>query len=756
MATIKLRINDQEVLADEGTTVLQAASRAGIYIPALCSHPSILEKQVPPVDMVFQGSRKIQNDHTRAEDYHAACNLCRVVIEGHESSVRSCETLVAPGLRVFTETESVKAERKEHLTEILKRHPNICLTCDREPRCPPFGVCVRSANVPDRCVACPGYGDCELMRIADHVGMIGITIPREPIEFSPIDDNPFFEFDPNLCVECLRCVRLCKTVRGVNALGYVFKDGRPVVGTKGETFLKSGCQFCFGCVAVCPTGALVDKKEKHKLLSEMHERWKNIVPCVAACPLHIDIPGYVHAAATEDYSHALSLIEKKLPFPSLCATVCTHPCETACRRGDLDDPVAIKDIKRFIVEQTESKSEHPPPIESGKKVAVVGSGPAGLAAAYYLRKGAGHAVTIFESSHQPGGMPFSGIPRFRLPRDLLESEISKLHQLGVQIICDHPITALEPLLDGDFDAVLLTIGAHGDLPLGIDGENHSSICGAVQYLNRINSGKAFLLGNHVAVIGGGNVAIDAARTAKRMGAKEVIIVYRRSQNEMPADEQEIVHAEEEGIRFQHLTTPIRFEPLDNGIRIHCLKNKLKRPDASGRPRPKPVKGSDFHIDADSVLAAVGQYPKIPEEFDLDKNRKSCLKISEENFMTGRERVFAAGDAVHGPRTVTEAIAMGIRAANAVNRYLGGNDIIDIDTFSPSELPSELNPGDHFLNKRVAMPVLPIAERRQHFQQVELGFSKEMALKEANRCLRCSLRWEVITQKMSVEKSPSSK
>ena len=741
MATIELTINGRKISTEEGTTILDAARKTGIYIPSLCSHPDVPATDAAPDAFVYQGRKKVYNENTPDPDY--ACNLCLIRIQGRDSPVRACRTIVESGMTVLTETDEIKKKRRNRFKEILQHHPNICLTCDRDPRCPPFGVCVRSANVPDRCVACPGYGDCELIRIADHIGMIGITIERDPIEFSAIDDNPFFEFDPNLCVGCTRCVRFCKEVRGINALGYVFREGRALAGTKAETFSDSGCHFCFGCVEICPTGALVDKKEKWKNIFEEDERKKSIVPCMAACPLQIDIPGYIHAVTEKNYDKSLSIIQEKLPFASLCGTVCTHPCETACRRGEMDEPVAIQGLKRFVVENAAPIAETPPVSVSGKKIAVVGSGPAGLSAAYYLRKNGGHGVTVFEARSEPGGMPLTGIPRFRLPKKILDSEISKLHQMGVEMSINQKVESIDDLINEGFDAVLLAVGAHGDIPLGIEGENHPSIMGAVQFLRRVNLNERVSLGEKVAVIGGGNVALDAARTAKRLGVKEVTIIYRRSLNEMPAHPDEIELAAAEGVQFTYLASPTLFEKSQAGIRIECIRYKLKRPDASGRRRPKPVKGSEFYIEVGSVITAVGQYPKVPEGLVSDKDAKGRVKVSEETFMTTRKWVFAAGDVVSGPKTVTEAIAMGAKAANAVNRYLGSEDNIDPGAFNPSKLPPQLEPGDQFMSKRTPMPHLPVEERGDNFEQVELGFTEPMALKEANRCLRCSLRLDII-------------
>ena len=689
---------------------------------------------------IYQNGQKIETE--KDLETFDKCNLCVVEIQGKEGLFRSCETVVSPGMTVATETPAVKKARKERLTAILTHHPNICLTCDRDPRCPPFGVCSRSANVPDRCVACPGYATCELIRIADHIGMIGVTIPREPVAFSAVSDNPFFEFAPELCVGCTRCIRFCKEVRGIGALGYVSKGNRVIVGTKAETFLASGCHFCFGCIEVCPTGALVDKKTKWKEEKPPAEKQRDIVPCMAACPLHLDIPNYIFHISQGRYDKALAVIEEKLPFAALCGTVCTHPCEAACRRTEWDQPVAIKDLKRFVAEQTNTSEPATLAAASGKQVAVVGSGPAGLAAAYVLRKHGGHAVTIFEAMGKPGGMPLAGIPPFRLPKAVLTAEIKKVTDLGVTLMTQTRVESAETLFALGFDAVLMCIGAHEELTMGVAGETQVPVTKAVEFLRQVNFEDPVTIGDTVAVIGGGNVALDAARTAKRLGATAVTIVYRRSRDEMPAYPEEIEQADAEGIEFMFLAAPVGFEMAGEKIRVTCVKNKLKRADASGRRRPKPIKGSEFSFEVDTVMTAIGQTPQIPNKLAIDTDPHGRLKVSENQWMTSRRGVFAAGDAVSGPKTVTEAIAMGIRAANAIHEYLGGGPLLDLDRFDPAPLPPALDPGEAFLAQRVPMPLLPAQERARHFDQVELGFTEEMALKEARRCLRCSLRLAV--------------
>lgn len=736
----ELTINGKQITARAGDTILQAARAAGIRIPSLCSHPNVPATKSIPEPVVYQGERRVF--HEAGSEIDPKCRLCLVSIQGREEGVPACETPVETGMVVLTETEALCRYRRDRLTQLLASHPTICLTCDRVPRCPPFGVCVRSANVPDRCVACPGYAACEVIGVADDIGMIGITIPREPIETATVSDNPFFEFDPKLCIGCTRCVRFCAEVRGIGALGAVAKGGRVHIGTKRETFAASGCRFCFGCVAVCPTGALVDKREKWKEAKGVEDRKRDIVPCIAACPLHIDVPRYIDAITRGRFDESLAVIQEKLPFPALCGRVCTHPCESACRRGELDQPVAIRLLKRFVAERAAAAGQTPAPPFSDKRVAVVGSGPAGLTAAYCLRKGGAHAVTVFESFPEPGGMPLTGIPRFRLPRAVMAGEVERVREIGVELKCETLVPSAEALLTDGFDAVLVAIGAHAELTLGVAGEKLPGIRGAIALLRDVAAGNRVDLGRRVAVIGGGNVAIDAARVAKRMGGAEVTVVYRRSINEMPADRDEIEQAAAEDVQFMYLASPIRYEALGSGLRVTCIRHELKRPDASGRRRPKPIKGSEFSVEVDSVITAVGQFPEIPEDLRPDTDAQGRLRVSDPGLMTAIAGIFAAGDAVSGPRTVTEAIAMGAKAATAIHRYLGGEGPLDSIAFDPVSLSPRLLPESAFLEPRGPMPLRPVEDRLTHFEPVELGFSEETALREAGRCLRCSLRLDI--------------
>ena len=736
MATAEVLINGQKISADKDSSILMAARKADIYIPALCFHPDLPPMDIKPEEFIYQNPKIVKNEG--GLNGFDPCGLCLVQIDGRNDQVRACDTKIEDGMVVFTDNAEIQGKRREKLEKILGNHPNICLTCDRIPRCPPFGVCVRSANVANRCVACPGYTQCELLHIADHIGMLGVTIPYNCDEPKPIDDNPFFEFDPALCVGCLRCVRFCKDIRGIGAIGYVYNNEMVSVGTKAETFKDSGCHFCLGCAEICPTGAITDKKEKWKPLKDNEERRKELVPCRNACPLGIDIPQYVYLISQTRHTEALAVVQEKLPFPLLCGTVCTHPCEEACRRGEMDDPVAIKHLKRFVAEYADVMNEKPVEKTSGKRVAVVGSGPAGLTAAYVLAKKRGHSVTIFEALPEPGGMPLVAIPGFRLPKEILDIEIERVTRLGVDIITNNPVESVDDLFRSGFDAILMATGAHGEISLGIEGEDSPSVIGALAMLRRVNLGEPPDLGEKVVLIGGGNAAVDAARVALRQGVKDVTILYRRSLEEMPADSDEVAQAQAEGVEIMFLVSPTRVSVEGNKTILHLIKNKLTRRDISGRRRPKPIRGTDFSMEVDTIVTAIGQHPEVRASLGLDTDKKNALKVDKKTLMTSREGVFAAGDVVSGPWTVTGAIAMGKKAASAIDRYLGG-EVCQYEGVSEVSIPPLLDQNDQFLMGRVSVQTLSAQKRQTGFEQIELGYTEDMAVKESNRCLRCSLR-----------------
>jgi NADPH-dependent glutamate synthase beta subunit-like oxidoreductase/Pyruvate/2-oxoacid:ferredoxin oxidoreductase delta subunit len=552
-------------------------------------------------------------------------------------------------------------------------------------------------------------------------------------------ESPFFDLDYNLCIACGRCVRACRDLRGANALDFLELDGYRVAGPKNGNHRDSGCKFCFSCVEVCPTGALVDKKARYHAIPS----WEGyVVPCRDACPAHIDIPRYVKLIGHGKYSEALAVVREKVPFPGSLGRVCIHPCEQACRRGQLSDPICIKFLKRFAADHDKGlwkqNSKVAPP--SGKKVAVAGAGPAGLTAAFYLAK-LGHSVTVFEALPQTGGMMRVGIPAYRLPREILDAEIKEIETAGVQIKTNSRIQSVDELFQQGYNAIFLGPGAHKGQKAGVKGEDGPCVMDGVDFLRTVSLGEKIKLGKSVAVIGGGNAAIDCSRVALRIGAKKVTIVYRRTRAEMPAAPEEVEDALHEGVEIIFLAAPSEIRPKKDGtVELECIRMQLGEPDASGRRRPEPIPNSEFVTEFDNVIASIGQVTDIPTNLGVELGRGNVIKTDGKTLATSRQGVFAGGDAVTGPASVIEAIAHGRLAASSIDKYLGGTGVID-EVLAPIEaLELWLGPDGDFASKsKPHMPALDNKERLSGFPEVELGYPENDGKEEANRCLRCELR-----------------
>lgn len=472
-----------------------------------------------------------------------------------------------------------------------------------------------------------------------------------------------------------------------------------------------------------------------------------IPPCQTACPLHMEIREYVDLIAQGRVMEALQVIRDGNPFPSICAYVCTHPCEDACRRGQVDKPVAIRALKRFAVEFGGDRMiSEVATTTHDEKVAVVGSGPAGLAAAYYLRK-LGYAVTIFEAHSQLGGMLRVGIPQYRLPRHVLDTEVQRLIQMGVEIRTNTRVVSLDLLFEMGYKAIFITVGAHQSLRMGIEGEDSPGVVDGATFLREVNLGLKPSVGPRVAVVGGGNVAIDAARTALRLGANEVKVLYRRSQAEMPADPTEVEQAAQEGVKILFLVTPTKIARENKQLRVTCIRLMLGEPDASGRPRPVPIQDSEFDMEFDTVITAIGQAPQIPDDFRLRIGRGSTIQIDPVTLLTNRKGVFAGGDAVTGPATVTQALATGRQAAFRIDEFLQ-HKYPSLERETKETLSGDLLPKTVEMIKKVGRldpPLLTPETRVRNFQPVELIYNWEAAVAEARRCLRCGMGAKILSQ-----------
>jgi len=475
-----------------------------------------------------------------------------------------------------------------------------------------------------------------------------------------------------------------------------------------------------------------------------------IAPCSKACPAGVDVQGYVSLIKEGKFQEAIDLIRERNPFPVVCGRVCTHPCEESCNRLDIDESVAIRALKRFISDweiQNKGASRIKPVNQNKEKVAIVGAGPAGLTAAYYLALN-GYKPTVFEASAHKGGKLRTGIPKYRLPPKTLDYEIEFIEELGVEIKTNTPIgpdLTFDTLREQGYKAFFITIGLENSREMKIEGENLKNVFYGLKFLEEHNLGikKYNFKGKIVGVTGGGNVAIDSARTALRLGAKKVVVIYRRSENEMPALGEEIEAAKEEGIEFQFLTNPFQIVSDDKGScsEVECISMELGEPDDSGRRRPVEIEGSSFRIKIDVLILAIGQVPDYSlikaaqDKFKCDK--WGNITFDDLTMETSIPGVFIGGDVLGGKGVAITAIANGYEAAISIDRYLKGVDLkegrIKRENYKSSPFPKK----EVKSIARNEIDELSVEERVKSFKEIELGYDEETAIKEASRCLKCS-------------------
>ncbi len=474
-----------------------------------------------------------------------------------------------------------------------------------------------------------------------------------------------------------------------------------------------------------------------------------LAPCMTACPAGIDIPGYINLLARGENREALKLIKNNMPLPGVLGRVCTRPCEDACRRQLVEEPVAICQLKRYPADAVaESGDEHIPESAdpSGKKVAIVGAGPAGLSAAYYLQI-MGHACEIVDSHEAPGGMLRYGIPSYRLPRDVIDRETAVIEKLGARLRYETELgrdVTLEQLREQN-DAVFLGLGAQKASSMRVEGEDSEGVLTGIGFLADSSRNEKLPIGRRVMVVGGGNTAIDAARTALRLGAEEVSILYRRTRKEMPAWEEEIDAAEAEGVALEILAAPTRVAKADDGsLDVTCVRMELGEPDASGRRRPIPIDGSEHVRNVDNAIAAIGQ-KVIPDAAEgVTQTKWGDLEADEQTCRTNLEGVFAGGDCVTGADIAVNAVAAGRRAAIAIDQHLRGQRVIgDPRVYNHSmgeleDIPDEI-PAKFDELSRTEMPHLDAKKRAGSFGEVETGFSAEDVERETGRCMECGCR-----------------
>jgi len=467
-------------------------------------------------------------------------------------------------------------------------------------------------------------------------------------------------------------------------------------------------------------------------------------PCQVACPAGVNGQDFLYLIAQGKFGEALEEVRRVFPFAGVCGRVCTHPCETECEREKVDEPLSIRSLHRFVADyELNTGREKATPIERMKedRAAIIGSGPAGLACAYELVR-RGYPVTVFEAAPKAGGMLRYGIPEYRLPNEVLDNEISYIEELGVEIKTSSPVKDLKNIFDQGYKVIFLATGAWVSQKMDIPNLDTKGAIHALDFLNQVNSGEKVKVGERVAIIGGGNAAVDAARVAKRLGAKEVLVIYRRSRDEMPAIGTEVDEAEREGVKFHFLAAPVRALSSNGRLSgIRCIRTELGEPDESGRRRPIPVKGSEFDIDVDNVIIAIGQLvDKAALSEELEYTSWGTICADPVTLETNIDGVFAGGDAFSGPSDVITAVAAGQKAAISIELRLEG---IDLKEGRPPPLKkvAEVPKEGVETEARKVVPVLE-AEERQGFAEVELGFAEQVAMEECKRCLNCSIFAEI--------------
>ena len=676
----------------ENKNVLDCALENGIYIPHLCHHPNLPE--------------------------NGSCRMCIVEVEGEDKPVTSCTLKPKDGMVIRTKSEQISKLRSLSLELLLGGHPEECSTC-------------------------PKYGNCELQTLIQYIGATNSRMKTRSRGFKQEEGNPLIIHDMNRCVLCGRCVRACNDLRGVGVLQYKKKGMETYDGAlHNKLLIDADCRFCGACAEVCPTGTIRDKVQL--LSSKATKKEDLIVPCRAACPAQTDVPRYIRYVKEGKYDEAAAVIREKVPFPKALGYICNHVCELECKRKEVSEAMSIRNIKRYAADHDTGacwmgKGKQLP--DTGKKVCVVGAGPAGMTAAYYLRK-QGHDVTIKEALPTVGGMMGYGIPSYRLPRTIIEEEFNVIKEAGVKLEVNTKVEKPVELLK-EYDAVLMAIGTHQGARLPIPGNDLEGVILNADFLRNCSMGKETGMGKKVVVLGGGNVAFDCARSAKRLGAEEIHLACLEAREVMTADDEEIEQAQEEGIFVHPAQT---FESISGETHVtgvNFMDVESFEFDENRRAIIKKVEGSEHHIEADTVIFAVGQRPAITEEAGLTLGRGNCIVVKDGTLATEVEGIFAAGDSVYGTKSVVMAIASGRDAASQIDKYLGGDGDI-------SEVLAPVETADPYIGKvegfgyqkRIHPEVDGAESRQDNFELFDHGICDTNICGEASRCLQCDLRLQI--------------
>ena len=675
MKKISLKIDGHVIEAKEGQSLLQAALDAGIYIPHLCYHS----------DLTPLGN----------------CKLCAVEIEGESNIVQSCEIIVEDGMIVNTKSEAVKKLRMTALELMLASHPKDRTSCDK-------------------------YLNCELQALMQYMGVAHSRLREIDKENTRIakSDN-LIKKEMRRCIQCGRCVRVCEELRGVKALSINKKDGETYINTKGDRPLtETECRFCGACVEVCPTGAIQDVKG---VFSSDAPRNMALVPCKNECPAHTDIPMYIRLVEQGRYSDAVSVIREKLTFPHSLGCICSHVCESGCKRTHLNKPIAIREIKRFAVENDKNETWRERVFRNepnGKKVAIIGGGPAGMTAAYYLTK-KGYDTEVYERQALPGGILSYGIPKYRLPQDIVDNEIEILKEEGIKVYTNSSIESVNELKEKGYDAILIAIGAtRGKRPPAYN-KQWSNALDAVDFCRMSCEGTLPKLGDTVTVYGGGNVGFDCARTAKKLGVGTVRIICMEARDQMLADRSEITGALEENIEILNSRAILNIE--ESGGKADALSLiGIKSFKFTAKGLELDVEeGTDTKLTTDTLIFATGQQPDLNESFGIELVRSSFVK-TDETMKTNVDGVFAAGDVIYGTKSVVAAIASGRQAAMTIDKYLGGDGDIE----------------ETLLEREKLNPNIGTIECFAKLERIDCFKDTCDANAESIRCLQCDLRLDI--------------
>jgi len=689
---VHITIDGTLLEVEEGKNVLDAALENGIYIPHLCHH-----KDLNPL---------------------GSCRMCIVEVEGQPGVTTSCTLKATEGLSVKTDSEEIRRLRMLALELLLTGHPEDCSTC-------------------------PKYGNCELQTLIQYIGPKTGRMKMRSKGFKPVEQDMLIH-DMDRCVLCGRCVRACNELRGVKVLQYKKKELETYVGTlKGKLLRDSDCRFCTACAEVCPTGTIRDLWQKGW---ENRKKEDQVVPCSATCPAHTDVPRYIRYVKEGNWDAAAAVVREKAPFPHTLGRICTRDCESACKRNCLSEPMSIRDIKRYAAEHDTGslwRGKGKQLSDTGKRVCVVGGGPAGLTAAYYLRK-QGHDVTVKEALPTVGGMMSYGIPSYRLPREVVQAEAQVIADQGVKFQLNTRVEKPETLL-GEYDAVLMAIGGHNGVILPIPGHKLPGVMANIQFLREAAMGLPTGIGKKIVVLGGGNVAFDCARTAKRLGAQEIHLACLEARDKMTASDDEIEEALEEGIFVHPAQTFERITGEDCVTGVDFMNVKRFYFDEDRRAVIEKEEGSLHHIDADTVIFATGQRPDITPEAGLTLGRGNSITVADmlSDKRTNIPGIFAAGDCIYGTKSVIQAIQSGREAASQIDKFLGGDGDIS-EVLAPVEKADPyIGMVPDFAKLTRKKPVMdPAGARQDNFRVYDHGICDSDICAEAGRCLQCDLRLQI--------------